>query len=84
MATSYDPQLRSLSGHEPDDDLSLGSKLVAIEIKLFTSELIMILNISRYPVCFTNGMFHIRKYSTIKACNQQPINTSQSYKCCIT
>jgi hypothetical protein len=32
----------------PDDDPSLGSKLVAIEIKLFMSELIVIVNIYRY------------------------------------
>jgi len=32
----------------PDDDPSLGSKLVAIQIELLTSELVMIVNMYRY------------------------------------
>jgi len=32
----------------PDGDPSLGSKLVAIQIELFTSELVMTVNIYRY------------------------------------
>jgi hypothetical protein len=38
-------------GSWPDDDLSLGSKQVAIQIKLFTSELVAVVNIYRQKVC---------------------------------
>ena len=41
LATNFDPQLESW----PDDDPSLWSKLVAIQIKLFASELVVIVNI---------------------------------------
>jgi hypothetical protein len=38
----------------PDDDHSLGSKLAAIQIKLFINELVVMVNICRYCVCYTN------------------------------
>jgi hypothetical protein len=39
----------------PDDEPSLGSKLVAIEIKLFTCELVVIVNIYRNCIPYPNG-----------------------------
>ena len=41
----------------PDDDPSLGSKLVAVYVKLFTSDLVSNVNIRRCCVCYINGGF---------------------------
>jgi hypothetical protein len=39
----------------PEDDLSSGSKLVAIQIKLFTSKFAVIMNIYRFCICYAKG-----------------------------
>ena len=39
----------------PDDDPSLGSKLVAIYIELFTSQWVVIMIIYTYCIYYTNG-----------------------------
>jgi hypothetical protein len=38
-----------------NDDVSLGSKLVAVQTKLFTSELVVIVNVDRHCNCYNNG-----------------------------
>ena len=41
----------------PDDDPSLGSRLAAVQIKLFTSELDVIVNICRYKLYMSFKIF---------------------------
>ena len=49
----------------PDDDSSSGSKLVVAQIKLFKSELVVILNIYR---CRKNLLFYSLAFNSFSYC----------------